>query len=404
MTKMKSCMISFGPVESKSNGYFIRSYNIARSLAELNHDVLVMEFSEVESQSFMKSKERINFVHTRGNESCHNKILGMLKNVLTFDSFHAIKFQLYSFVELIRLRDYLKDCDFVFVEGALIPFGVIIPKIFGKKIILDTHCVNKLLALHFRKSKFWVYFARKILWDLLERFATTLSDRVIVVSEREKDFVQEEYKIPESKIFVVPNVIEIERRSYSKEELTNLRKRWGLENKIIVTFVGDLGSVQNKDAADYIINDLAPFLWAKRKNVVFLIIGKGNENFKYNLPNVVFTGFCKDIAPFLELSDVCIAPLRVGCGVKTKVLQYLAHGKPIVTTPIGIEGIEVEEPNGIIISDIVTFKKALVEGMQILGRLKKIAMFNKELVERQCSPRSFQMNFERCINHVTENI
>ncbi|MEM3786063.1 MAG: glycosyltransferase family 4 protein [Nitrososphaeria archaeon] len=65
--------------------------------------------------------------------------------------------------------------------------------------------------------------------------------------------------------------------------------------------------------------------------------------FKYHLPNVVFTGFIKELAPFLDISDVCIAPLRVGAEVKTKILTYMIYGKPIVTTPIGIQGISVDK-------------------------------------------------------------
>lgn len=72
----------------------------------------------------------------------------------------------------------------------------------------------------------------------------------------------------------------------------------------------------------------------------FLLLERGKENFKYAPPNVIFTGFIEDLSFILEVSDICIAPLRVGAGIKTKVLEYIAYDKPIVTTPIGIEGIK----------------------------------------------------------------
>ena len=60
----------------------------------------------------------------------------------------------------------------------------------------------------------------------------------------------------------------------------------------------------------------------------------------HSLAEIFFTGFVEDIVTYLEMSDVCIAPLRVGCGVKVKIMEYLIHGKPIVATSIGAEGLE----------------------------------------------------------------
>lgn len=387
-------MISFGPVESKSNGYFIRCYHIAKSLAKLNHKVLVMEFPEEKLPNLMYCEDGIIFVHLRGNEVSHNR---MLKNVLTFDPFHSIKFQLYSLIELIRFKDYLKDSDCVFVEGALMLFGIILVKIFKKKVILDTHCVSKLLALHFKDRNFWVYFARKILWDLLERFATKLSDIVIVVSERERDFVQTEYKIPESKIFVVPNVIQIRRRSHSKEELINLRKKWNLENKIIITFIGDLESVQNKDAVEWIINDQAPFFWEKMKDAVFLIIGKGEENFKCALSNVIFTGFVEDIASFLEISDVCIAPLRVGSGTKTKILTYMAYGKPVLTTLVGVEGLNLDDLDSVRTCKLQDFASYLLDMLENIDFYRGCE--NVRVIRENFSPELIRHKLRDLIKH-----
>lgn len=120
---MKICMISFGPVETRSNGYFIRCYHIAKSLVKLGHKVRVLQFSKEKTSNLVRSQEGIKFIDLKGNEVGRNKFSRMLKSILTFDLFHLIKFQLYSLIELIRFRGYLKNSDIVFVEGALIPFG-----------------------------------------------------------------------------------------------------------------------------------------------------------------------------------------------------------------------------------------------------------------------------------------
>jgi glycosyltransferase involved in cell wall biosynthesis len=344
-----------------------------------------MEFPEESLQRMMERNGEVKIVHLKGNEASRKGISETLTNILTFEPFHVFKFQLYSLIELIRFKEYLKDCDLVFVEGALIPFGIILSKIFKKRIILDTHCINKLLARYFKNRNPLVYFARKILWDLLERFATRISNVVITVSKVEREFVAKEYGISKSKIFVVPNVIQIESECSSKAELSNIVKKGNSEAKVIVTFVGDLETVQNKDAANYIINELAPFFWKKRKDVLFLIVGRVEKSIKQKLPNLIFTEFVKNLSPWLEFSDVCIAPLRVGAGVKTKILAYIVSAKPVVTTPIGVEGIEVDKLDSIIVTDITQFADTLLKALDRLQDLKQKAKKNVKIAKSICA-------------------
>jgi glycosyltransferase involved in cell wall biosynthesis len=382
---------------------------MAESLAKLNHNVLVMEFPEEKSPNLMKSKERIKFVHLRGNEISYNRVSRMLRNILTFDPFHSIKFQLYSLIELIRYRHYLKDSELIFVEGTLIPFGIILPKMLKKKVILDSHCVNKLLALYFKDKNRLVYYTRKIIWDFLERFAMRQSDIVIVVSKDEKDFIHKEFGISRSKISVVPNVVEVPGKKCSKGELDDLKKTWNLDKKIIVTFVGDLESVQNADAVKYITDKLAPWFWKKRKDVVFVVIGRGG-NFHPNLPSIVFTGFVPSITPFLYISDICIAPLRVGAGTKTKVLEYLAHAKPVITTPIGIEGLqnlkidanEISECRCIIVSNIENFPSALLKAINNLDELRQKAIEYVPIIKKHYSSDGLSFKLEDLIKRVKQ--
>jgi glycosyltransferase involved in cell wall biosynthesis len=355
-------MISFGPIGARSNGYFIRVFYIVKSLLNLGHRVSILEFPENEitiNEIEEIDKKNIEFIHLRGNEVMGNKF--KLKRRFTFDPFHIIKFQLRSLVELIHFRRYFRKSDAVFVEGCLFPSAILLSKLFGKKILLDTHCVNKLLAIGYKGRKPLIYLMRKYLWDILERFSTNLSDLVITVSEKEKKFIEEEYKIQESNISVIPNVVEIPKKKSTNFELEKLKKKWGLENKLIITIVGELESVQNKDAAEYIINELAPYFWENMKDLIFLIVGKGGEFIKCDLPNVIFTGFVDKVGPFLELTDICIAPLRVGAGTKTKVLEYMAYGKPVLTTKIGAEGLNLTEVSGVELCSLEDFPEKLLE-------------------------------------------
>ncbi|MEM0077155.1 MAG: glycosyltransferase family 4 protein [Thermoproteota archaeon] len=257
-----------------------------------------------------------------------------------------------------------------------------------------------------KSSKVFVFPSYEGGWEIsiceaMERLATKLSDIVIVVSEQERNFVRTEYGTSELNVFVVPNVIEMQREHYSVEELTSPMKEWGLENKIIVTFVGDLKSVQNRDAVEYITGILAPCFYEKRKDVVFLIIGAGERFFKYRLPNVVFTGFIKGLTPFLDISDVCIAPLRVGAGVKTKILTYMIYGKPIVTTPVGIQG-NVDKMDSVIVTNLDQFADTLLKALDALNDLKQRAKKNQSIIKDVYSTDALEQELEKILEYATQ--
>jgi glycosyltransferase involved in cell wall biosynthesis len=59
---------------------------------------------------------------------------------------------------------------------------------------------------------------------------------------------------------------------------------------------------------------------------------------------VTVTGFVPDVDPFLDRAAVVIAPLRTGGGMRVKLLQALARGKAVVTTPLGAEGLAPDPP------------------------------------------------------------
>jgi len=56
-------------------------------------------------------------------------------------------------------------------------------------------------------------------------------------------------------------------------------------------------------------------------------------------PAVRIAGFVSDLQSFLLRMQIALLPLRLGAGIKTKVLECMAAGLPVITTPVGAEGI-----------------------------------------------------------------
>jgi glycosyltransferase involved in cell wall biosynthesis len=62
-------------------------------------------------------------------------------------------------------------------------------------------------------------------------------------------------------------------------------------------------------------------------------------------------GDVPDLAPYFRQARLLAAPLRFGAGVKGKIVESIAHGVPVVTTTIGVEGIPLQPERDVLVAD-----------------------------------------------------
>lgn len=105
-------------------------------------------------------------------------------------------------------------------------------------------------------------------------------------------------------------------------------------------FVGGFLHAPNGDAVKYFVREIFPLIRLQLPGVRFLVAGSNmpQEIRDLESQDVVPLGFVKDIDRLFEEVRLSVAPLRYGAGVKGKISHSLAHGVPVVTTPIGAEG------------------------------------------------------------------
>ncbi len=364
---MKISVISFGPVASKKNGYFVRVWWILKALSRMG-DVVLLEFPEDFKSCSMQN---LKVVRLRGNEKVNRTglISKVSKRLLTFDIFHVLKFQIVSLIELIRFSRFIRESDIVFIESPLLIPAMLISKLFGRFVVLDTHCINELLAEKFKSLSFKAYIIRKMAWGILERLSIGLADVILVASDVERRYVVQRFGVSEARVLTVPNL---------PANIKEFKEAYDVDERSVV-FVGDLEASHNADAAKFIVDVLSPML----PYIKFYVIGR-NVGFK-STRNVKFLGFVKDIAEYIDRSAVCIAPLRVGAGTKTKILDYLSRGRIVLTTPEGFEGLERFE-KFVWVSDVKEFGSNLREllseaDVKIRKRIGKgvMAVFDREI-------------------------
>lgn len=109
----------------------------------------------------------------------------------------------------------------------------------------------------------------------------------------------------------------------------------------------------NVDGALWFINKVMPLIREKIPNAKLYLLGKHLPDFfeKYSSEGIEPIGFVTSIEEYYRRCQVFISPLFVGSGIRIKILEAMSYGLPVVSTIVGAEGIEADEPHGLFISD-----------------------------------------------------
>jgi polysaccharide biosynthesis protein PslH len=118
--------------------------------------------------------------------------------------------------------------------------------------------------------------------------------------------------------------------------------------------IGSLKWLPNLDGLNWFLDEVFPEVIKKIPDVKLFIYGKGCEILEIDpllKNNIVVKGYVDDI--FSEISDkqVAVVPLRVGGGMRIKIIELMALGKSIISTSVGTEGITVKDNENILIAD-----------------------------------------------------
>lgn len=109
------------------------------------------------------------------------------------------------------------------------------------------------------------------------------------------------------------------------------------DDRTTCVFLGAYDYEPNQRAAAAICEEIAPAL----PDVTFVLAGRNPPG--ETPENVLTPGFVDDLPGLLAAADVALCPLTMGSGTKLKMMDFLAAGLPIVTTPVGTQGIPIED-------------------------------------------------------------
>lgn len=166
-------------------------------------------------------------------------------------------------------------------------------------------------------------------------------EALFVTSERDISIFN--HSVPDVAKYLIPNGVDTNYFTPFKSD--------PLPHSMI--FVGMLKYVPNYDGILFFLDEIFPIILEKIPDATITIVGKNPPSSIMNRAahNIIVTGFVEDTRPYIEEASVYIVPLRMGGGTRLKILEAMAVKKPIVTTSIGCEGIDVENGKSVLIAD-----------------------------------------------------
>lgn len=201
----------------------------------------------------------------------------------------------------------------------------------------------------------WIQWKRLIRF---EREVCRSAAHVVAVSEADAQLFRE--LAPSCPVSVVPNGIHVERYAVHDSSLD-------LGDRALV-FTGSMGYRPNVDAVLWFAEHIFSKVRARVPGTRFFIVGN-NPHARLDVlrerDDIEITGWVPEVTPFLHAATVYIVPMRMGSGTRLKLLQAMAAGQAVVSTPTGAQGLDITDGVELRLADTAdTFAQAVVALLQ----------------------------------------
>lgn len=148
---------------------------------------------------------------------------------------------------------------------------------------------------------------------------------------------------------------------------------------------GKMSYHANITMALHLIEEIMPKVWAVREDVKVNIVGKDPPAMIQALgqsPQVTVTGTVPDLRKYLQQATLAVAPITYGAGIQNKILEAMACGTPVITTPKAAAGLRTISGENIwVAEDAATFANAILTLLDDSALRQQIGQAGRQYVE-----------------------
>lgn len=352
MSKMKILQISHKPPLPAIDGGCIAVNNITRGLLKSGHQVKVLsmhtpkhplQLSRIPEEYREKTAFESVFVNTRIRLG--KALLSFLKN----RSYHVSRFISKEFENtLVRILQS-ETFDIIQLESIFVaPYIPVIRRFSNAKVVLRSHNVEHKIWGRFlihQKNVLKKILLLKMIRQLKEFELSVFpqTDGFLAISQPDYNYFHHIFPDLEGK--VIPAGIDLEQYEMDLEYIPSSQPK--------LFHIGSMNWIPNLEGLEWFLDEVWGKVLEKMPFLTFTLAGRGipKKWMQHQYPNVDIIGEVPDANKFMLSKDIMIVPLLSGSGVRIKILEGMALAKAIITTPIGAEGLGIENGKNIFIAN-----------------------------------------------------
>jgi len=383
-------------------GRALRTYNLLRQVAK-KHEILLLTFvqtpEELEGVAHMRTFcSHVDAVPLHLETGKGTLVLDLLRELFSAAPLHAVKYRSRSMREKMRALVSSGTIDLVHLD--MLHLGDYLDLCAGKPVVLVEHNVESVLLRRRVENtsnpliKLYLFYQ----YLKLRAYEAQLCRRVnhvVAVSELDAKLIGE--------LAGISNVTSIS----NGVDTAYFRASEGRRRPNSLVFVGGLTWFPNQDAIRYFCVQVLPRVAAEIPDVSLTVVGKNPR--EINIPEVAenprvrLTGLVEDVRPHISEATAYVVPLRIGGGTRLKILDALAMGKPLISTSVGCEGLDVVAGEHLLTADTAdAFAREIVRVLHDPELGRRLGAAGRELVERKYEwnviGQELDRVYERCVN------
>jgi glycosyltransferase involved in cell wall biosynthesis len=325
------------------NGGRIGIFNITKHLALRGHFIIMLALDKKN-----KTKELQNYCHLEVvGKNTKNNPAGMFFNLFTTTPYTISKYHSSNAERIIDNIIRREKIDIIHVDHLhMAGYGEYTKNKWSVPAVLREHNVETIIWERFYPlqnnllKKAYAFLQYKKI-KAYEKRMCRIFDRVFVITE--DDFKRIKRFDPSIRATVITAGVDT---SYFYPQSVK-------EESKSIAFVGSMGWIANIDGIQWFVKQIFPLIQRRSPGVKLRIIGNNpaNEVVRLRSPDIDIIPNVLDIREYISKAEVVIVPLRIGGGMRLKILEALAMKKAVVSTSIGCEGINVELGREILVAD-----------------------------------------------------
>jgi glycosyltransferase involved in cell wall biosynthesis len=287
-----------------------------------------------------------------------------------------------------------RDVDLVVFD--FVHAAVLAPEGQAKPAVCFTHNVEaEIFQRHAKNAtdplRRWMWSSQHRKMERFEGRALRHFRRVIAVSERDARFFKQSYGIVDAE--AIPTGVDLEFFSWSEPPAIGPRQ------PPTVVFTGSMNWEANIEGVRFFLAKVWPRVLASSPDARFVVVGRDPptqlQAQARGMRNVEFTGFVDDVRPFVRAAHAFVIPLLVGGGTRIKAFESMAMGCPVVSTAIGIEGLEALPGEHLLLRDEpAAMAEAIVDLLRDPAERSRLSRAARALVEKRFGHREVARVFE----------